>query len=78
MYRFWASSRLYHLIKKLRDVVLLVREVEYIHRNDVETSRGYVGLSQAQEETSSEEARVVLHKTLSDGDASENEHPHRD
>ena len=56
----------------------LVQNLEDEHRDDVETSRNGVGLGQTKKEASGDEARVVLHETLSDGDASENNHACRD
>jgi hypothetical protein len=69
---------LYHLIEKFRIAARLKQEVKDVHGNEVKASRDDAGLSQAQEETSSEESRVALHKTLSDGYAPENKHARRD
>lgn len=49
-----------------------VNEVEDVHGDNVEASRGNAGLGQTQEETSSEESRVALNETLSERDTSEN------
>ena len=60
--------------QKLQAVAPLAREAEDAHGNEVDASREDARLRQTQEETSDEESRVVLHETLGDGDASENEH----
>jgi len=49
-----------------------------LHGNEVEASRKNASLCQAQEEPSSEEPGVALHKTLPNANASENEHARRD
>ena len=73
--RFWVSWRLYHLIKKvLNAVVHLTREAEDAHGDEVDASRENSRLNHAQEETGGEDSRVVLHETLSDIDAPENDH----
>jgi len=72
--RFWASSRLYHLITKLKLVVPITQGVEDVHRNEIDAPRKDACFNHSQEETSGEKSRVVLHETLSDGNAPKNEH----
>jgi len=76
--RFWASSRLYHLIEKVRAAEPPVQEMEDEHGNDIEAPWRDAGLNQTQKETSSKEPGPILHETLSDSDTSKEKHPSGD